>query len=267
MDIDSPEKWIHLPDNDAELLDMTRNLASEIRRIAALQTRLSLLKSSEELIIKIGEVLHDVEEQSSQIEQAMKGSSTIKSNLKSLCRTIQDVHEFFTVLNETKIMFFAKGKLDKRLVTLQQALRQKCTHLLASVSLELLKSPPIVTNVSTPKEHNELPSVEHKDLPKVEQKDLQAQCMLGHSFFYGVMRAKNYSEAFKCYIYAADRGHLDAMVAVGDMYCQGLGMAIQEDKGKAWYLRAHEIGSGAAKFRLAMMTITSVRYSTCIHVL
>jgi hypothetical protein len=249
--MDEPSKWIEIPTDEKEVLKLTKSLAKEVRQAADVQSKLPLLKSSQELITKIDEILVDVEEQAHRIEETMVTSSTVFGNLKSLCHSIQEVHEFFTILNETKIMFFAKSKLNKRLLLLQQNLRQKCTQLLTSVSLELFKIQELAAT--------KIPEV--KQEVKVN-KDVLTECLEGHKFYYGIFTQINYERAFKHYIYAAERGNLDAMVAIGDMYCNGQGIAQDSQSASAWYQRAHEMGSGAAKYRLAMIILNEV----CIHI-
>lgn len=243
------EKWLIIPKTRDELLIVTRDLITEIRELSDNNIKLTKLKNNEELIIKLDEVLNEIDLQYDKIILTIKTSELVYTHLKSLRIIIEKIYFFFNDLSKIRIMFFAKNKLRKQMILLYNNLRHSCTQLMACVSLELLT---IKNN-----ENNDIPVT--SSLPtELPDKDLIIELLEGHKFFYGINKFKNYIRAFKHYVYAAERGQLDAMIMVAKIYQNGYGIEKDLNKAIAWYKRAEEFGSPASKYYLAFLLLDEV---------
>lgn len=80
----------------------------------------------------------------------------------------------------------------------------------------------------------------------------KAMEFLGH-FYFGepVSESRDYSEALKWYLLAAEKGNYDAMNYVGFMYENGLGVEPSQSEALKWYQSAAENGSDKAAYNLA----------------
>jgi hypothetical protein len=241
-------KWLVVPENREELLNITRTLVREIREITDEQTKLQKLKGNEEMTEKLDEVLREVECQFDKIAATVQTSDMVFMHLKGLRQSIQNIYEFYVEVANTNFMIFAKGRLRKRMVVLYNSIRHSCTQLMASVSLELLTKKEVKIAAAPPP----------PPPPEVTFSDLDQELLEGHQFFYAINRSRNYTRAFKHYVFAAERGHIDSMISVSAMFLDGLGVDKNEEKGIAWLERAKTLGSAAASYRLAMIILDKV---------
>jgi hypothetical protein len=239
------EKWLVVPKNRDELLTVTRDLITEVRELSDATVKLQKLKGNEELTNKLDEVLREIDSQFDKIIATVHSSDMVYTHLKGLRTTIENIHQFFEDLQQTRVLFFAKGRLRKQMILHYNSLRHNCTQLMASVSLELLSKAPEVAASPEP-------------LPDLTNKELEKELLEGHKYFYGIHRFKNYIRAFKHYVYAAERDHLEAMIMVGMVYQNGYGVEKDLPKAIAWYKRAEALGSANAKYCLAFLILDEV---------
>jgi hypothetical protein len=239
------EKWLLVPKNRDELLSVTRDLITEVRELSDATVKLQKLKGNEELTNKLDEVLSEIDTQFDKIIATVHSSDMVYTHLKGLRATIEKIYQFFEDLQQTRVLFFAKGRLRKQMILHYNSLRHNCTQLMASVSLELLSKEPDHPPPSEP-------------LPDLTNQELEREVLEGHKFFYGIHKFKNYLRAFKHYVYAAERDHLDAMIMVGLMYQHGYGLDQDLSKAIAWYKRAEALGSANAKYCLAFLILDEV---------
>jgi hypothetical protein len=241
------EKWLVVPKNRDELLSVTRDLITEVRELSDEIVKLQKLKGNEELTEKLDEVLREIDSQFDKIIATVHSSDMVYTHLKNLRQTIEKIHEFFNDLQQTRVLFFVKSRLRKQMILLYNTLRHSCTQLMASVSLELLTK-------GNKEEEEEILPVE---IP-LDEKELNREALEGYKFFYGINRFKNYIRAFKHFVFAAERGHLEAMIMVGKIYQNGDGVERDLSNAIAWYKRAEALGSPIAKYCLAFLILDEV---------
>jgi uncharacterized protein len=63
----------------------------------------------------------------------------------------------------------------------------------------------------------------------------------------------DYATALRLYLRAAEQGHVDAQMELGEIYWRG-GMRLPDDKAESakWYLRAAELGNAMAQRNIGM---------------
>ena len=63
----------------------------------------------------------------------------------------------------------------------------------------------------------------------------------------------DYATALRLYLRAAEQGHIDAQMELGDIYFGG-GMRVPEDKAQSakWYLRAAQLGNAMAQANIGL---------------
>jgi hypothetical protein len=241
-------KWLVVPKNRDELLSVTRDLITEVRELSDEIVKLQKLKGNEELTEKLDEVLREIDCQFDKITTTVHTSDMVYTHLKNLRVTIEKIHEFFNDLQQTRVLFFAKGRLRKQMILLYNTLRHSCTQLMASVSLELL------TKAAQPEEEPEEDILE----TSITEEELNREALEGYKFFYGIHRFKNFIRAFKHFVFAAERGHLESMIMVGKIYQNGDGVDRDISNAIAWYKRAEALGSSIAKYCLAFLILDEV---------
>ena len=261
------EKWLIIPKNPNELLLVTKDLITEIRELCDTNLKLQQLKNNKEMIEKLDEVLKEIDLQYNKITLTIH-SEMVYLHLKGLRVNIEKIYSFFNDLNQTRVMFFAQGRLRKQMIVLYNNLRQSCTQLMAAVSLELLT---IKRKEDEEKEKEIRKQLLASSQPPVpiprspspipidnSLNDLLHELYEGHKFFYGINKFKNYLRAFKHYHFAAERGQVDAMIMIGIIYQNGYGTEKNLKKAIEWYKHAEELGSSAAKYFLAFLLLDEV---------
>lgn len=94
-------------------------------------------------------------------------------------------------------------------------------------------------------------ALEHlKNAGVTDGKALEA---IGNLYENGIGLALNYTEALKWYKKAADSGLVDAMYRIGNCYETGIGTSVNPKEALATYQKAVENKSGAAAYKLAVM--------------
>lgn len=89
--------------------------------------------------------------------------------------------------------------------------------------------------------------------PLAEQGDDRAMIVLGNMYSQGLGVGQDDQEAFLLYKKAALKNNPDAMAAVGAMYQKGRGIGRNIPLAAAWYRRAAESGQRAAAILYAML--------------
>lgn len=89
--------------------------------------------------------------------------------------------------------------------------------------------------------------------PLAESGDARAMIVLGNMYSQGLGVAQDDKEAFSLYLKAARLNHPDAMAAVGAMYQQGRGTAKNLKYALGWYGRAAQAGQNTAATLYAML--------------
>ena len=69
---------------------------------------------------------------------------------------------------------------------------------------------------------------------------------LGESYF----ESNNYTEALKCFMKAAEQGHVEAQYNLGAMYANGDGVAQNYTEAEKWFRKAAEQGHAKAQYNL-----------------
>mmetsp|Transcript_19348 Transcript_19348/g.36065 ORF Transcript_19348/g.36065 Transcript_19348/m.36065 type:complete len:890 (-) Transcript_19348:227-2896(-) len=244
MSIENSLKWIDIPDDRNELLELTRELMSEVRADAARQLKLPKIDRSTDLLSKLDEILGEIETEFDRIAQTIQTSSMVHHGVVSLCKSVQKVHKFFETLNATSFLIFKKKSLNKELALLNNDLRHQSTQITSALSLELLKREvtPQVTVARPPEDTN-----------------LESRYQKGEQFYYGINVDRNYTLAFEHFLYAAERRHAKSMSMVADIYSNGLGLKADPAIAFRWLLKAEEMGCIIGKYKLGMFLINEIK--------
>jgi hypothetical protein len=224
-----------------QLINDTKELAVKLIESAQEHTKLGSIKGSDELILKLDELLNEFREQTDKIEETIKTSRTVFHNLKSLHVTMVDVKQYFEDVNNSRTLMFSKSKFKRQIQLLYQTLRSKCTQLMTSVSLVLLSGKPV----------EEKPSAPNSEL-----------YTLGLNYYFGLAgRPKNYTRSFEKFIQAAEQGDADAMCMVSKCYLNQQGVEADPEAGLEWLVRAINTGRGCnyAKNELAMIIVDRLK--------
>jgi hypothetical protein len=233
-------------DNQLTLIVETKTLASNLRAAADEQHYLRNIKGSDELILKLEEIFTEIEEQSKKLIATIRTSKTVYHNLQSLYNSMLEVKLYFEELTKSKVLFISKNRHKRKVQLLYQTLRNKCTQLMTSVSLELL------TLKTTPVE---------KPPPPTTSSELYN---IGISFYYGIGgRPKNCTMAFEKFIQAAEQDNVDAMVFVSKCYCNGEGVDVNYEAGNDWLETACNIDANDAyphaKYEVASLILKELK--------
>lgn len=78
-------------------------------------------------------------------------------------------------------------------------------------------------------------------------------------------RTKDYAAAAYFYRKAAEKGHVNAMLQLAELYKYGYGVEASDEEMAKWYLRAAEKGDPEAQFQLALHYNDTHRYSDALH--
>jgi hypothetical protein len=243
MSIENAVKWITIPTDRTELLQLTSDLVSEIRIDSVRQLKLPKIEGSNELLSKLDEILSEIETQFERIADTIHTSDMVYNGVLSLCKTVQKVHDFFKKLSSTNFLIFKKKGLKKELALLNNDLRHRSTQITAALSLELLngrEAPPIPTKIAA------------------DDTDLDARYRKGEQFFYGINGDRNYTLAFEHFLFAAERHHMKSMSMVADIYSNGLGLQADNDIAFRWLLKAQDMGCVVGKYKLGLFLINEV---------
>ena len=95
---------------------------------------------------------------------------------------------------------------------------------------------------------------------QAEKGDAQAQ----HNLAYEFERQKNYDEAIKWYMRAAEQGYSLSEMNLAQMYEKGMGVKQDFAEAKKWYRKSMERGSGEALYRLASLNEKTGDYPEAI---
>lgn len=243
MSIENAVKWVNIPTDRNELLTLTSELIGEVRMESSRQLKLPKITGSSELLSKLDEILSEIETQFERIADAIHTSDMVHSGVLSLCKSVQNVHEFFKKLSDTNFLIFKKKGLKKQLALLSNDLRHRSTQITAALSLELLNN-------------RAQPPVPIKE--EAEDTDLDSRYRKGEKFFYGINEDRNYTLAFEHFLYAAERHHRKSMSMVADIYSYGLGLRADDAIAFRWLLKAEEMGCIVGKYKLGLFLINEV---------
>jgi hypothetical protein len=235
--------WKPLPTDGISLLNHIINMIDHISNNETNQNHENLiaLNGEEDLLVKLGEVFLEIEEQRSKIESVISKSDIIISrHLTALAEAIFDIMNFLDKLFTVKFLFLSKGKHKTKMSNLVHNIRLRTNQVLATVSLEL-------TTI-----HQE---VERQ--VQVETDD--SLCILAHSFLSGFGRStKNYVTAYERFSELAERGHPESMYVISEFYKAGLIVSKDENAARDWLHRSSDAGYPKAKCALALEIFTMV---------
>jgi TPR repeat protein len=110
--------------------------------------------------------------------------------------------------------------------------------------------------MAPPLEFISLARLAKKYTPKGVDTDSQAQYLRAVALEAGEGIERDLAQAESLYRKAALRGHVEAMLALGQMCQAGRGVAQDDAEAALWYRRAAEAGSPPAQYNLALMLAT-----------
>ena len=90
---------------------------------------------------------------------------------------------------------------------------------------------------------NSNPKADAKPEKKPKKTKADKLFELGESYF----KSNNYTEALKCFMKAAEKGHVEAQNNLGSMYYNGNGVAQNYTEALKWYMKSAEQGLAEAK--------------------
>lgn len=230
---------ITTPDEAREMIEKTKALASEIRALGQENKKIEKIKGNEELMLRIDEVLVEIEEQSEKL-LSVSNSPAVQRDLFALQNALEEVKDFFSVVSRAS-MFASRQKLKLRMQNVYQSLRARCTQLMTAVSLELL----------TKKPQEEL---------RVLQASHEAY-LRGLSFAFALQgKPLSLSLAFENFVQAAEGDHAEAMVMVAKCYREGQGVEKSLNMALHWLNKAIMCeGLAHAKTLLAQIQLDELR--------
>ena len=83
--------------------------------------------------------------------------------------------------------------------------------------------------------------------------DVKAQVQLGEKYFRGERVPQNYTEAYRWFAKAADRGNPEGQHRLGQMYARGIGVLQDDAEAVRWYFLSAEKGYPEAQYDLGEM--------------
>ncbi len=102
-------------------------------------------------------------------------------------------------------------------------------------------------------------------LKAAQQGHVEAQFKLGICYRRGWGETQDYDKAVKWYREAAERGHADAQNSLGTRYKKGQGVLRNPDKAKEWYLKAAEQGNAIAQKNLGICFMDNFDYDNAFR--
>lgn len=113
----------------------------------------------------------------------------------------------------------------------------------------------LTSNSAVPAEVIEPDNPEYVDTirPLAEGGVAWAQAALGYFYHRGHLVPRNFQEARKWYLLAANQGEPKAMFGLGGMYEFGHGVDIDMSKAADWYRKSAEAGESAAQRKLGSL--------------
>ncbi len=89
---------------------------------------------------------------------------------------------------------------------------------------------------------------------RLDRQDAEAACQLGWISYYGFgLSPPDPGEAMRSFRLAADRGHGEAMAAIGQIYHLGFGVTRDDREALSWFKKAADKGDGAGTYGLGLM--------------
>ena len=232
---------------------------------------------------KVAEIERELTEYQPRLLVVVTRSATVRGNLESLLKTLQDLEKFLNKLDAKMVLMFSATKYRAKIANFLHLLRSKSTQLLTSITLELLtsqkqpQSPPArqpppqpeaevarspltkatksgpsekeaVAPTSTPLESTVVPSA------GVDSHRATTGALAGaYASFYGIPPSvKNYTAAAEAFAAAAADGNGDAMLMLSECYEHGWGVEQDAPVSSAWLEKAVASGCRAAMHRNAM---------------
>eukprot|EP00981_Chlorochromonas_danica_P009472 scaffold2708_cov158-Ochromonas_danica.AAC.20 len=230
---------ITTPDEARELIEKTKVLAGEIRLLGQENKKIEKIKGNEELMLRIDEVLVEIEEQSDKL-LSVSASPAVQRDLLALQKSLEEVKDFFSVVSRAS-MFASRQKLKLRMQNVYQSLRARCTQLMTAVSLELL--------TKKPQEEVIVLQASHEAYQR------------GLAFAFALHgKPQSLSLAFENFVQAAEGDHAEAMVMVAKCYREGQGVEKSLNMALHWLNKAIQSeGLAHAKTLLAQIHLDELR--------
>lgn len=92
-------------------------------------------------------------------------------------------------------------------------------------------------------------------LEQIQLSDAQAQCLEAHCLLNGHGIGQHVDDALQWYRNSVDKNEPKAMLALGQMYENGIGMQIDKKKAQEYFQRAAEIGEPISQLKFARVII------------
>ena len=96
---------------------------------------------------------------------------------------------------------------------------------------------------------NSNPNADAKPEKKPKKTKADKLFELGESYF----KSNNYTEALKCFMKSAEKGHVKAQNNLGSMYTNGNGVAQNYTEALKWFRKSAEQGDAKAQYNLGVM--------------
>ncbi|MBV7439707.1 tetratricopeptide repeat protein [Aeromonas sp. sif2416] len=86
-----------------------------------------------------------------------------------------------------------------------------------------------------------------------EKGDVNAQYLVGASYYDGQGVAKDHTKAASWFLKAAEQGNADAQYILGHMYLKGQGVTLNYKQAASWLAKAAEQGNAEAQLKFGLM--------------